>query len=91
MAEVLFPFCGFPPENRGCDHFMDGFQQRSRSSFFAFIHLLHQQADRLVGQLINLLPHCAYGNHGLSGNRRIIKTDQQIICRQTAVFTEQKI
>ena len=47
------------------DNFVYGFREGSRLSFFTFIHLFYQKAYRLVGDLIDLLSHSAYGNDSL--------------------------
>ena len=47
---------------------MDRFRERNRSSFFALIHLVDEQADGLIGDPVDLLADGADGDDGLAGD-----------------------
>ena len=61
------------------------------TSFFAFIHLFNQNLHGSSGNDVNLLADCAGGNDGFSGNGRVVKADNAVVIRQSAVFLHQKI
>ena len=48
-------------EDRG-DDLVDRFRERNRSSFFALIHLVDEQADGLIGDSVDLLADGADGD-----------------------------
>ena len=70
---------------------MDGRIQGNGSSFFAFIHLLHQKVHSFIGNLINLLSDCADRDDCFPGNRRIVEADQEEIFRESPVSSYEQI
>ncbi len=70
---------------------MDRRLKRNGAPLFAFIHLFHQETDRLRGNLINLLSDRTDGNDCFPGDRRIVEAHQKKIIRKLPVPSHEQI
>ncbi len=70
---------------------MDRRLKRNGAPLFAFIHLFYQEADRLRGNLINLLSDRTDGDDCLAGDRRIVEAHQKKIIRKLPVPSHEQI
>ena len=60
-------------------------------SCFPLFDLIIQNLHGRSGDQVDLLSDRADRDHGFSGNRRIVKADQEIVVRQAPVCPEEKI
>ena len=70
-----------------CDHLVYRFADRCVFAVFILLNLLHQKFYRFCSNHIDLLCHGADREDGVSGGWGVIEADDQIVFRESAVFS----
>ena len=70
-----------------CDHLVYRLADRCVFAVFMLLNLLHQKLYRFRSEHIDLLSHGADREDGVSGGGGVVEADDQIVFRESAVFS----